>query len=325
MTRKLTVVICTHSPRPDHIDRTLAALQGQTLPLDEWDFLIVDNASDPPLVERFDLSWHPHARIATEAELGILPCRIRGLKEAKTPLILFVDDDNLLAPDYLEQALAISESHPFLGAWGGSIIPEFEIKPPPWLAQFRHLLACEEVLEDRWSNQLMTFPPTAGMCLRRPVADAFIQLVEQDPRRQAIGRRGKTGLTNGEDTDLALAACDIGYGIGKFARLKMTHLIPAGRLQEDYLLRLAEGTECSKHVLRALWGKPPTAKVNPPLREWLGKVRRRIFWKRRKRVMFEGKMRAHQKACEVVAGWEAAEHHPVSLAKIDHGIDQRAN
>jgi glycosyltransferase involved in cell wall biosynthesis len=303
---QLSVVICTHNPRRDYLERTLNALRAQTLSKAQWELLVVDNASVPPLAGALDLSWHAQSRIVSEPNLGILPGRVRGLKETRTPFILFVDDDNVLAPDYLEQALAIAGTHPFLGVWGGSISPEFETPPPPWIDEFRMLLACVEVPDDRWSNLRFlyaTTPPTAGMCLRRSVAEAFIRVVSEDPRRQLLGRRGKTGLTNGEDADLALTACDIGLGTGQFARLKMTHLIPASRLDEDYLIRFAEGTWFSGLILEALRGRMPVPYRASPLRSWLGRLRRRLFWSRRARALFEGGLRARERACEIVAGW----------------------
>jgi len=42
-------------------------------------------------------------------------------------------------------------------------------------------------------------------------------------------------------TAIALTSCDIGLGTGLFTSLKLTHLISAYRLQEDHLLRLAQG------------------------------------------------------------------------------------
>ena len=218
-----------------------------------------------------------------------------------------MDDDNVLAPDYLDQALRIGETHPFLGVWGGSITPEFETAPPPWIREFLPLLACEEVSEDQWSNLRflqLTAPPTAGMCLRRSVADAFVQLVTADPRRQLLGRRGKTGLTNCEDMDLAFTACDIGLGTGKFTRLKMTHLIPTSRMQEDYLIRFSEQSAFSQKILSSLRGRLPVPYSGSALRARLGKVRRRLFWSRRRRAIFEGQLRAVQRACDAIAGWQ---------------------
>ena len=125
----------------------------------------MDNASDPPLREKLDLSWHPSSRIVEEPELGILPCRIRGLTETKTPLVLFVDDDNVLAEDYLEESLRIGKEYPLMGTWGGSMLPEYECEPPEWIGEFAGLLACRKVNKIRWTNFMMI--PTAGMCLRR--------------------------------------------------------------------------------------------------------------------------------------------------------------
>ena len=306
----LSVVICTHNPREDYLRRVLDALKSQTLPKEQWELLVVDNASKPPLSGTLDLSWHAQSRVVSEPELGILPGRVRGLKESRAPLILFVDDDNVLAPDYLEQALAIGKTHPFLGVWGGSIRPEFETPPPPWIDSVRCLLAWVEVPEDQWSNWKFnweTLPPTAGMCLRRAVADAFIGLVESDPRRQLLGRRGKTGLTNGEDTDLALTACDIGLGTGQFTRLKMTHLIPASRMDEDYLIRLAEGTYFTVMILNALRGRPPAASPSNPLRLVLGWVRLQLFSKRLERALDAAYQRGLKRAREVVAAWNTTD------------------
>lgn len=295
----LSVVICTHNPRQEHLNRTLEALKAQSLPKEHWELIIVDNCSDVPLSTVLDIHWHPHFRVVQEDELGILPARVRGLKEAQADLMLFLDDDNLAASDYLEQALAIGTEHPFLGVWGGTIAPEFEVPPPDWIEEFQHLLACVEVDEDRWSNlrfSYATVPPTAGMCLRRIVAIAFIETVKKDPRRKLLGRRGKHQLTNGEDTDLALTACDIGMGMGQFKRMQLKHLIPAGRLTEEYLLPLAEGTAYCSHLLNALRGKPPS----PPARALrLG----RFLWSSRRRRHFEGQLRALERACAEVAKW----------------------
>ena len=85
----LSLVICTHNPRQKYLERTLAALRMQTLPKEEWELVVVDNLSTPPLVGSLDLSWHPRGRIIAESELGILPARVRGLKETKSPFVTF--------------------------------------------------------------------------------------------------------------------------------------------------------------------------------------------------------------------------------------------
>ena len=305
---KLSVIICTHNPRRDHLNRMLASLQAQTYHTDNWELVLIDNASNPPLEEELDLSWHPKARIISEPTLGILPARVRGIQEAQADLLLFVDDDNLLEPNYLETALEIGETHPFLGCWGGQLIPEFEETPPDWIDRFKLLLACVEIPRDRWSNfthDYSVLPPTAGMCLRREIAEEFIRLVETDSRRQLLGRRGKKGLTNCEDTDLALTACDLGFGNGQFVRLKLTHLIPASRLDRDYVLRFAESSFMSSFVLRVIRGEKldPHPSAGPGLRPKLGSIRRRLMWDRARRELYECELRGYQRACELVADW----------------------
>ena len=68
-----------------------------------------------------------------EEKLGLTFARLRGFAEAKGELIVMVDDDNVLAPDYLETAVRIAHEHPTLGAFGGKCLPEFEVKPDSWL------------------------------------------------------------------------------------------------------------------------------------------------------------------------------------------------
>jgi hypothetical protein len=51
MQAPLSVILCTHNPRPDYLSRVLASLRGQTLPAEQWEFLLIDNASRQPLTE----------------------------------------------------------------------------------------------------------------------------------------------------------------------------------------------------------------------------------------------------------------------------------
>src|SRR3954468_7009251 len=98
---RLSVVICTHNPRPDYLYRVIDSLKAQTLPRHRWELLVVDNASAKLPIEARDLAWHPSAGIAREEALGLTAARIRGIALTAGDLIVFVDDDNVLASDYL--------------------------------------------------------------------------------------------------------------------------------------------------------------------------------------------------------------------------------
>ncbi len=67
---RVSVIICSHNPRREYLRRTLEALQAQTLSSTEWELLVIDNRSDPPLAASLELSWHPQSRVVREENLG---------------------------------------------------------------------------------------------------------------------------------------------------------------------------------------------------------------------------------------------------------------
>jgi GT2 family glycosyltransferase len=260
MNLAISVAICTHNPRLDYLDRVLVALRNQTLPLQQWELLLVDNASSQPLANVCDLSWHPNARCVVETELGLTPARLRGIKESCGQSIVFVDDDNVLAPDYLDCAVQIANAFPYIGAFGGSIKGEFETAPEPWALPHLKWLAIREIHRDNWSNLFTSSnestPFGAGLCVRRSVAQDYLQKALSDSKRRALDRVG-SGTGSAGDTDLAYCAIDLGMGIGTFCRLKLTHLISEKRLTEDYIVRLSAGLRASGEVLRSLRPSAP--------------------------------------------------------------------
>jgi glycosyltransferase involved in cell wall biosynthesis len=265
----LSVIICSHNPRRDYLSRVLEALRAQTLPVEQWELIIVDNASELPLAEEWDLSWHPLARHIREDELGLTPARLRGIAEARGELLVFVDDDNVLDPDYLQTALEIDQEFPFLGAWGGNIRGEFEAEPEEWVRSLTIYLV-REVSKPVWSNNPNdpgAGPYGAGLCVRRSVATAYAERLLFNPARRQLDRTGSK-LSSCGDSDLILTSCDMGQGFGSFPQLRLTHLIPENRLQAEYLIRLKQGIEASVILLRyfrtgALPLEPST------LRTWL--------------------------------------------------------
>lgn len=236
----ISAVTCTRNPRPEIFERTLQSLASQTLPRDRWECLVVDNASDRPVAESAG-RFLPEARAVVEPAIGLTPARLRGIREAQGGLIVFVDDDNLLAADYLEQAIRIADELPQMGAFGGRIEAEFASPPPKWLQPFWSHLALVDFDSDRWSNNPADhslIPCGAGLCIRREAALAYAGRVAADPRRLALDRVGNATLSCG-DTDMVLTAVDAGWGMGRFRALHLTHVIPESRLQFGYHKQLA--------------------------------------------------------------------------------------
>ncbi len=250
-----SVVICTHNPRSDYLCRVLDGLRHQSLPYDQWELLLVDNASEPALASHWDLSWHPNARHLREDELGLASARRCGIAAATADFLVFVDDDNVLAENYLSEALTIKREWPKLGTWGsGTIIPEFEQQPANYLRPYLYRLALRENKEPFWSNVLScgdAIPPGAGMCVRVSVANEYCRLHVKDTIH-LTGRSGGT-LVGHEDYEISFVGCHLGYGMGVFPGLRMIHLIPKERLSDEYFIRHAEGNQVSGGLLAYKW------------------------------------------------------------------------
>jgi glycosyltransferase involved in cell wall biosynthesis len=252
---EISVIICTHNPRPDFLRRALEALQRQTISKERWELLLIDNACYEPLAKSWDLVWHPHARHVREEEPGLTPARLRGIREARGGLLVFIDDDNVLAADFLENAETLAAKHPYLGVFGAGILePEFEVTPPPELNPHLKMLALRRVPTARWSNNTEDFdslPWGAGLCVKRRVAEDFRKLLGRINITKLLGRQGDQ-LFAGEDDVFSWASVLGGQGFGVFPELRLTHLISGQRLNRRYFLRLIHDHTFSHGVLSYL-------------------------------------------------------------------------
>lgn len=253
----LTVAICTRNPRRDYLQRVLAAIAAQTLPPDRFELLLVDSASVPPL----ELGLLPPPGLATRVirlEIsGVLRARIAAIHAARAPLLVYLDDDNVPAPDFLERGLALGHSRPDLGCWGpGIITPECESPPDPGVAENLNRMACCNFPTDRWSNTLDVVPPGAGLFLRTELARAYAAMVLGDARRGLVGESADH-FFRGDDTDIVFHIVKAGHAAGQFRALQLTHLMPKGRLTTAYIVKLAKAAAGSAMVINQLWGVPP--------------------------------------------------------------------
>jgi glycosyltransferase involved in cell wall biosynthesis len=256
----VSVIICTHNPRPNYLDRVLKALRNQTLPLERWELLLIDNCSNVPIESNWDISWHPNGRHIFERTLGVAYARQRGMREMTADLLVFVDDDNILDSNYLAEAVRIGHDWPELGVWGsGVIVPEFEREPADYLNELITYVALRKTDTAYWSNVATCHwatPWGLGHCVRANVAQKYCEFSKQSAI-SISSRKGKA-LWTGEDLEIDYVACGMGLGMAIFPELKLTHLIPKERVAESYLLRLLEGTLGSETLLAYKWrGKRP--------------------------------------------------------------------
>lgn len=282
--------------------RVLEALEAQTLPTSRWELHLVDNASNEPLAQLYDLSWHANGRHLLEPDLGLSSARCCGIREARGQTLVFVDDDNVLHPSYLAEALKIGLEWPLLGVWGsGMVVGEFERDPPEPLKRFLPYLAIRDAKVRRWGNVLPcgdSTPWGAGLCVRANVANGYIQMCKESAL-PITGRRGKA-LLAGEDLEVSYVACSMGLGMGVFPELILTHLIPEQRLREDYLVSLIEGVTLSEILVAYKWrGTIPVSWWS--IRNILSLLKNVLFSTGTDRRLYLAKRRATIQAKRIIA------------------------
>ena len=267
----LAVVVCTHNPRRDYLDATLAALRVQSLAATSWELLIIDNGSTYPVADQFDVSWHPTGRIVREERLGLTHARLRSLQESAGDIIVYVDDDNVLAPDYLRIVLAAFDADPKLGAIGGKALPHYEQPPAGWFAETGISLGCRDLGELPLTASWVGVPPArrdypacapigAGIGVRRGALVAYVSGAASDPIRAQLGRRG-ANLASGEDNDMVMSVLEQGFSVAYLPELTLQHLIPAKRLTLEYLARYAYSSNRTWVQVLDVHGIRPWARI----------------------------------------------------------------
>lgn len=242
-----SVVICTHNPNLEYLQKVLDALKRQTLSITEWELLLIDNNSTIPLSTIIDLTWQPNSKIIIEDKLGLVHARMTGALKANGKVLFFVDDDNILAANYLEIASNFHINNPQVGAFGGKSLPIYEIPPPYWFAELGINLGCGEHGEElivsdykKVSYAVYDYPAYApigtGMVI---LAAAFtIYLNNEHLLKTTLGRKGSS-LASGEDNDIILTIIKAGYEIAYVPKLVVHHLIPEKRLTFNYLKKMS--------------------------------------------------------------------------------------
>lgn len=238
----ITVVICTFNPNRERLEKTLLALHTQSLRSDLFELLLIDNASDPPLQ---GIAGESNIRVIREMRPGLTFARLRGVIEASSEIILFVDDDNVLNDMYLETVVSAFASSHDLGAIGGRIHPIWEGSPPEdWVSEFFGLLAIRDLgnfpIVARATDPLSypaCAPVGAGMAVRKRSLERWIEIANAGGG--SVDRQGSS-LSSGGDNDIVLHILKGGWSVGYHPGLTIGHIIPEGRLELPYLERLAE-------------------------------------------------------------------------------------
>jgi GT2 family glycosyltransferase len=126
-TPRVSLVVATYN-RPDSAQALLRQLAQQTLPPDEFEALVVDDGSRPPAAGILRALELPFAlRVFEQANAGPAAARDAGIRAARGAVVVVVDDDMRLPPEFLAEHLRLHAA--------GRRVVQGHIRPDPGLAR----------------------------------------------------------------------------------------------------------------------------------------------------------------------------------------------
>ncbi|WP_039895179.1 hormogonium polysaccharide biosynthesis glycosyltransferase HpsE [Lyngbya sp. PCC 8106] len=259
-----SVVICTYNGEhrlPEVLERLCSQEQTENL---AWEILVIDNNSTDQtqkVVQEYQSEFSkksPKIRYCFEPKQGIAFARRLAIQEAQSPLIGFLDDDNLPHLNWVYSAYLFAQSHPKAGAYGSQLEALYEANPP----ENFHRIACFLAIINRGREafrydllERWLFPPGAGLVVRK---QAWLDCVPEHPFFTGVS--AKSLNNKGEDIEILSYLRKTGWEIWHNPQMIVDHHIPNSRLQKSYLLKLLRGIGLSRYYTRMLqlptWKKP---------------------------------------------------------------------
>jgi glycosyltransferase involved in cell wall biosynthesis len=253
-----TVAICTYNGEkrvPDVLERLRSQVDTEQL---SWEILVIDNNSTDQIakvVQDYQSIWsQPYPiKYCFEAEQGLAFARRCAIREAKSDLIGFLDDDNFPDPNWVIEAHRFGQSHPKAGAFGGQIHGKFEVEPPPGFGRIARYFAILEgkktyCYNERYkSTRKKMFPPGAGIVIRK---QAWLESVPEHPLL----------LQTNEDLEMLYYLWEKEWELWFNAAMELDHLIPKSRFEADYLRKFFQDNGLCRYYFRMLnyqpWQRP---------------------------------------------------------------------
>ena len=249
------VVVCTAShERAELLLACVDSIRRGSRGPDEL-FVVVDR--NPSLAEELAGRLPPPVRLL-ETELGGLShARNAGLREARSDVVAFVDDDVTVKGEWLSSLMEAFETDGNILGAGGPIEPR-------WGAERRWL--CDELLwvvgctygGHRQDAGPIRNPIGANMAFRRS------QLLALGGFAARFGKRGNT-LGTCEETELSLRL-ELTEGGGRIHYVpgaRVRHYVPPARISWRLLVRRSVSEGLSKGRLRRMYSRPALGAEGP--------------------------------------------------------------
>lgn len=221
---KATVIIPTHN-RLEKLANTIACLKQQTLAATDYEIIVVDDGSSPPVVLPNEAEG-PRSEVVRLEGLERSAARNAGAVAAHGGLLVFVDDDMIAGPDFLAAHLQAHREWPGAIAVGAIRLPDEGLKRP--FGRFRQKLEQHFAPQSRGPISTPNFCAAANMSIPR---DWFYRLGGFD-----------LTMVSSEDQDLALRHTARGGAIAFLPEAMAVHLDSALDIR-GYCRRAEWGSE----------------------------------------------------------------------------------
>lgn len=234
----ISVIICTYNGA-QHMEASLRALMAQTgienVPVE---VIVVDNASTDDTAAIVRRVWnHPsiEMKLLYEERPSVRIARETGYQSSRHEFLCWVDDDNILSPDYLTKGLAMFRKYPNAGICGGRGIPVGPVEKPDWLPKGwgSHGVGPQGTQEGPVSDQRQ-YVYGAGSIMRR---SAFEEIYGHGFQPLLTGRSGAS-LSSGEDLERSFALGFFGWQVVQSPGMTFDHAMDANRFSWDYCFRI---------------------------------------------------------------------------------------
>lgn len=233
----ISVIICTYN-RARYIYDVLRSIAQGTFPAGGYEIVLVDNNCTDNTrseVDRFCKDFpHVSLRYLTESRQGLSHARNRGIAESKGDILVYVDDDATVNPEYLTTYSEWFNANPDTDAAGGPIIPHYETgQEPEWMTYFIKRLLTGYLYFGKKAGPFPgdNYPGGGNAAYRRRVFDRVgLYNVE-------LGRNGDS-LAGGEEKDIFAKMKRENMKFVYLPDAILYHSIPAYKLEPDYFNRL---------------------------------------------------------------------------------------
>jgi glycosyltransferase involved in cell wall biosynthesis len=231
-----TILMCTRNSA-DKIGEVLNSIINQTCKTDITEVIVVDYQSSVDTLEiamKELLKCNINSHVFSIEKSGKCAALEYGFDKAIGDYILILDDDNILFPEFIQNAKIILKNNTDIGCLGSQGIADASLQYPVWFEKYQSHFAIglpKQVGKADWVWGAASIVKREAWNLLRNGGFSFKLNAERISSSSAPTNGG------GEDVELALAIKLLGYNIDFSTNLKFVHKFDQKRLNEYFVVK----------------------------------------------------------------------------------------